>query len=363
MGRKQANRRSGMFEDKKPEPPSPEGKPSLPTKPSENRKSLGSFGLRNNSLGEKGQPNRTDVHEKNTRGHLPSLNKAASASLLPDHPTNTAATVSAATTSPQQSTAADKRRDKSPRVSNDAPSSKSSSNNSQSADGLNTVSADLAAATTVTTTSTTGSRKSINSLSNTPNNSTTTSNKDASKPTPPSVHSANLGRPEARSLASLPERPSDIAGLAAKAAASGNSRRSSSNSSSTIATAVTTTNNNFVRPMPGGVGGSEKSSLDLNDSVFYSLNNTSIKQDISEINHSTTAAASGSGDRIPDKVSTYSHTDNQIEELRSKLAAVQTEFAGQISELKSLLALERQRRMDLETEVEGLRRLVMKRKE
>ncbi len=58
LSRKQANRRSGVFpDDRKPTadlpPPETEQKPSLPSKPSEARKSLGSFSKRPSNLAEK----------------------------------------------------------------------------------------------------------------------------------------------------------------------------------------------------------------------------------------------------------------------------------------------------------------------
>jgi hypothetical protein len=57
LSRKQANRRSGIFPEERkpdllPEPPGDQ-KPSLPSKPSEARKSLGSFSKRPSNLADK----------------------------------------------------------------------------------------------------------------------------------------------------------------------------------------------------------------------------------------------------------------------------------------------------------------------
>jgi len=62
LSRKQANRKSGIFSDeKKPDLPSPENKPIIPSKPSDNRKSLGSFSRRPSSFADKSNKSETDA--------------------------------------------------------------------------------------------------------------------------------------------------------------------------------------------------------------------------------------------------------------------------------------------------------------
>ena len=57
LSRKQANRRSGIFpDDRKPEVAEPEPKPSLPSRPSEARKSLSSLNKRPGSFADKATP-------------------------------------------------------------------------------------------------------------------------------------------------------------------------------------------------------------------------------------------------------------------------------------------------------------------
>jgi len=296
LTRKQANRRSGIFADeKKPELPSPDNKPSIPSKPSDNRKSVSNFSKRPSSFADKIQNKPSDWRTESTNKPLA---KAASSSVLPDI------------------SSADNRTDEEsmPRSSRK----------------------------TISGSKVEGSRK----HSDLSRKSSDSSSKATEKP-----HSTNLGKPEGRSFA-VPERPSDFAKdrqqelrpaelAKPELKSSPIARRQTTNeltSSSKDWTSPTAAAKKDDQSRGGLIGGGGSPVV---------------------AEGRDKKADPGGGGWNPSILSDTSlPLQDQVKELRSSIAAVHNEFSGQITALRSLLDAETEKRKLLEAEVVSLRRMI-----
>jgi len=296
LTRKQANRRSGIFSDeKKPELPSPDNKPSIPTKPSDNRKSVSNFSKRPSSFADKIQNKPSDWRTESTNKPLA---KAASSSVLPDI------------------SSADNRTDEEsvPRSSRK----------------------------TISGSKVEGSRK----HSDLSRKSSDSSSKATEKP-----HSTNLGKPEGRSFA-VPERPSDFAKdrqqelrpaelAKPELKSSPIARRQTTNE-------LTGSSKDWTSP---------SAAVKKDDQSRGGLIGGGGSPVVAE-GRDKKADPGGGGWNPAILSDTSLPLQDQVKELRSSIAAVHNEFSGQITALRSLLDAETEKRKLLEAEVVSLRRMI-----
>jgi len=358
LSRKQANRKSGIFSDeKKPDLPSPENKPIIPSKPSDNRKSLGSFSRRPSSFADKSNKSETDA--KPVRPPFPgaaaaALTKSSSSSQLPDHNNHTPTTINNNIINKEKSRTrkisdsakkcehvgsneklgekdlSRKASESSSRLSDVSAARKSSSKPGDGGSGRKHSPGDG------------GSGRKHSDLSRKSSDSGKTTESPAPKP---SVHSTNLGKPEGRSFASVPERPADLR-----------------------PTDLSRQGPSDLRPTDlSRQGPSDLRSTDLNRTSDKSpFSRRSAADEPSEgsrpLRPEGETAAIGWAPHVlkPDaNKQTNKSIEAQLTELRSELLSQ----GSQVSSLRHQLEQEREKRIDLEAEVQSLRRLVMSRKE